>query len=212
MAKEPPKTKPPQKKKGFSVGPANLPDGTYKRKVDKIKKTLIHKAKVKKTFFKQTSTTSTAEDPHAARARALFEEAERLKQEAAEARRQSPNSKDPSEPQRSKTEIHPERQAALSKPEEPIPEEPQSRPRGRPQRKPKTSAYKKEEDLAAKLKAEREAAAKELEEKERIRKQKEVERSKRKKVMNSRTRTGQQKLGKQSLLLLDKVKSQMGAK
>ncbi|KAJ9636691.1 hypothetical protein H2199_007684 [Coniosporium tulheliwenetii] len=38
--------------KGFSVGPANLPDGTYKRKVQKIKKDLIHKAKVKKSYAK----------------------------------------------------------------------------------------------------------------------------------------------------------------
>ncbi|KAI9671694.1 MAG: hypothetical protein M1831_003222 [Alyxoria varia] len=45
----------PQKKKarkGFSVGPDNLPDGTYKRKVQKIKQDLIHKAKVKKQYAK----------------------------------------------------------------------------------------------------------------------------------------------------------------
>ncbi|KAI5284581.1 hypothetical protein KEM52_002846, partial [Ascosphaera acerosa] len=34
-----------RKGKGFSVGPANLPDGTYRRKVTKIKEDLIHKAK-----------------------------------------------------------------------------------------------------------------------------------------------------------------------
>ncbi|KAL9078641.1 MAG: hypothetical protein Q9157_002440 [Trypethelium eluteriae] len=47
--------KPPEEKrvrKGFSVGPANLPDGTYKRKVQKIKKDLIQRAKLKKRYAK----------------------------------------------------------------------------------------------------------------------------------------------------------------
>ncbi|KAI1258591.1 hypothetical protein F5Y18DRAFT_342612 [Xylariaceae sp. FL1019] len=39
-------------RKGFSVGPSNLPDGPWKRKVDRIKKDLIHKAKVKKAYKK----------------------------------------------------------------------------------------------------------------------------------------------------------------
>ncbi|KAJ6091336.1 hypothetical protein N7467_003305 [Penicillium canescens] len=49
-----PATKPPavKKRKGFSVGPANLPDGTYRRKTQKIKNDLIQKAKVKKAYAK----------------------------------------------------------------------------------------------------------------------------------------------------------------
>ncbi|KAI0390373.1 hypothetical protein F5Y17DRAFT_444908 [Xylariaceae sp. FL0594] len=39
-------------RKGFRVGPENLPDGPWRRKVDKIKKELIHKAKVKKEYKK----------------------------------------------------------------------------------------------------------------------------------------------------------------
>lgn len=39
-----------KKRKGFSVGPANLPDGTYRRKTQKIKNDLISKAKVKKAY------------------------------------------------------------------------------------------------------------------------------------------------------------------
>ncbi|KFX93026.1 hypothetical protein O988_07033, partial [Pseudogymnoascus sp. VKM F-3808] len=45
----------PQVKKvrgGFKVGPDNLPDGTWRRKVIKIKKDLIHNAKVKKSYAK----------------------------------------------------------------------------------------------------------------------------------------------------------------
>ncbi|KAI0798302.1 hypothetical protein GGR55DRAFT_581998 [Xylaria sp. FL0064] len=43
-------------RKGFRVGPENLPDGPWRRKVDKIKKDLIHKAKVKKAYKKIKST------------------------------------------------------------------------------------------------------------------------------------------------------------
>ncbi|KAI0905439.1 hypothetical protein F4824DRAFT_491474 [Ustulina deusta] len=39
-------------RQGFRVGPDNLPDGPWRRKVDKIKKDLIHKAKVKKAYKK----------------------------------------------------------------------------------------------------------------------------------------------------------------
>ncbi|KAK3400133.1 hypothetical protein B0T20DRAFT_177779 [Sordaria brevicollis] len=52
---EDPATGAPDKKKakhGFRVGPENLPDGAWKRKVTKIKKELITKAKVKKQYAK----------------------------------------------------------------------------------------------------------------------------------------------------------------
>ena len=41
-----------KQKRGFTVGPDNLPDGTYRRKAQKIKQDLIHKAKVRKHFDK----------------------------------------------------------------------------------------------------------------------------------------------------------------
>jgi len=43
-------------RKGFRVGPENLPDGAWKRKVDRIKKDLIHKAKVRKAYRKVRAT------------------------------------------------------------------------------------------------------------------------------------------------------------
>ncbi|KAM0669281.1 hypothetical protein ACQRIT_004260 [Beauveria bassiana] len=39
-------------RQGFRVGPDNLPDGPWRRKVTKIKQDLIHKAKVKKAYAK----------------------------------------------------------------------------------------------------------------------------------------------------------------
>ncbi|KAI1421023.1 hypothetical protein F5Y12DRAFT_67354 [Xylaria sp. FL1777] len=54
-------------RKGFRVGPDNLPDGPWRRKVDKIKKDLIHRAKVKKAYKKikttQLATSSSASNP-----------------------------------------------------------------------------------------------------------------------------------------------------
>jgi len=50
MASRPPPAK--KHSKGFSVGPAHLPDGSYKRRVQKIKRDLIHKAKIKKSYAK----------------------------------------------------------------------------------------------------------------------------------------------------------------
>ncbi|KUI68599.1 hypothetical protein VM1G_04537 [Cytospora mali] len=45
-----PDTKKPRK--GFRVGPENLPDGAWRRKNTKIKQDLIHKAKIKKEYAK----------------------------------------------------------------------------------------------------------------------------------------------------------------
>lgn len=41
-----------KKRKGFRVGPDNLPDGAWRRRNTKIKEQLIHKAKVKKAYRK----------------------------------------------------------------------------------------------------------------------------------------------------------------
>ncbi|KAI1809206.1 hypothetical protein GGS20DRAFT_334678 [Poronia punctata] len=49
--------------KGFRVGPENLPDGPWRRKVDRIKKDLIHKAKVRKAYKKIKTFTTDDGDP-----------------------------------------------------------------------------------------------------------------------------------------------------
>jgi len=203
-----------RRKKGFSVGPANLPDGTYKRKVDKIKQNLIHKAKVKKQYSKTMSTVS-FDDPNALRARQLLEEAEEERQRQRTLRVSTEKTDANVSPEASLQEpakMHPSRQAAIETAEAAT-SSTELRPREErgPRRRPKTSPFKKEEMHAAQVKAEREAQTKRAEEQQRERERKLKEREKRKNVMNSRTRTGQRKLGKMSELLLDKVKAQMGA-
>ncbi|KAI5918601.1 hypothetical protein F4810DRAFT_566534 [Camillea tinctor] len=193
-------------RKGFRVGPGNLPDGPWKRKVDKIKKDLIHKAKVKKAYKKiqaaelaQTSTkpaitvTTTVTT--------TTSETEGGEDAAAEA---------PPSPK-----IHPDRQAMLDDDEAPPPSPPHNttdgeRPPRRRKQKPRRPGYfDKAVADAERKKAEAEARAQEIEKRnaERERKTKERERF-RKAVAKARKpgRDGQRKLGRESGLLLEKVK------
>ncbi|KAF8544939.1 hypothetical protein BDD12DRAFT_800908 [Trichophaea hybrida] len=191
------------KKKGFSVGPANLPDGVYKRKVTKIKETLIHKAKVRKQYSKVLSSVDPSTDPNVLRAQKLFEEAEQerllrraktIESEAAEGEAEPPG-------------VHPDRQAILDR--EGTPEKSQAERR---KRKPKTSSYKKEESFAAKQKKEREEAARQVAARRKEQEQKTREREMRKRAMSAKTRDGQVKLGKTSHILLEKIMAQVGQK
>lgn len=240
MAKEQFKEK-PERKKGFNVGPANLPDGTYRRKgsdysplevplnsptniiihalVVKIKKSLIHKAKVKKTFSKVVSKDELSTDPYAAQAQKYLEEAALLKEQEEKERARIRKAAEElggvekDSPESKVQKMHPERQAALETPapvEEKDQEEKGYRSR-RPPKKPKTSSFKREEEYAAKVQAEREAELKEIEQKRKNHEQKERERQRRKNVMGARTAKGQQKLGKQGSMLLDKVKAMMNS-
>jgi hypothetical protein len=202
-----------KKRKGFSVGPANLPDGVYKRKVTKIKERLIHKAKVKKQYSKTLAAApiDPAVDPNAARALKLLEEAEQERLERRGRQKEKATAAEASEGEHAEAEssaIHPDRQAALDRGPSPPPQS--SVKTGRRERKPKTSAYKKEESFAAKQKREREATARLAEERRKEREKKIKEREMTKKTMSAKTKTGQLKLGKQSHVLLKKVMEQIG--
>ncbi|KAK2750395.1 hypothetical protein FQN57_003875 [Myotisia sp. PD_48] len=65
-----PDHEPARKKRAFTVGPANLPDGTYRRKAKKIKANLIQKAKLKKSYEKvkaqELASTATAKPSYLA--------------------------------------------------------------------------------------------------------------------------------------------------
>lgn len=109
-----------------------------------------------------------------------------------------------------KEQMHPQRQAALEASEVKELEEGRGISRQRRPPKPKTSSFKREEEYAANIQAEREAAIKEAEQRRKAHEHKERERQRRKKIMSARTGKGQQKLGRQGAMLLDKVKAQMG--
>ncbi|KAI1651439.1 uncharacterized protein F4817DRAFT_311697 [Daldinia loculata] len=195
-------------RKGFRVGPENLPDGPWRRKVDKIKRDLIHKAKVKKAYKKikaaeqassKSNTTPATEDANANANADVDVEAE------AEA--------DPPSPQ-----LHPERQAMLDVDEEQA--EPSSpppsgdrHPRQRKQKVRKPGYFDKAVADGDRKKAEAEARAQEIARRNAERESKIAEREKFRKAMaKARTpgRDGQRKLGRESGLLLEKVKKIVG--
>lgn len=192
-------------KKGFSVGPDNLPDGTHRRKgrcspplhrflanpkaVQKIKKDLIQKAKVKKSYSK-------------------------LKErEQTEAPKASIYDEEPPADATASLELHPDRQAMLDEPEflPPKPKHPEPRAQRRPSR-PKAVPFQKEALLAQQRREERERRQKEIEENNRERQAKIEERERFRKSMakaRSGGRDGQRKLGRESKVLLEKVQRMM---
>lgn len=181
-----------KKRKGFSVGPANLPDGTYRRKTQKIKNDLIQKAKVKKAYAKvkaQEEADAAAEDGR----QGDDDQAEHV----------------PEQPAPASLELHPDRQAMLDAPDQSHQQrsgtgndddvnEFHSRRR---ERKPKQSRYKKELEAADEKRAQVEAKRKARE-----------ARDKERKAMAKAKRPGKdgkQKLGRQGTALLSRVQRLM---
>ncbi|KAI5305469.1 camp-dependent protein kinase catalytic subunit [Ascosphaera pollenicola] len=179
------------KKKGFSVGPANLPDGTYRRKVQKIKSDLIHKAKVRKAYAKIKE----KELP------AILETSHFITTGEGQAEEEKPSS--PKGP-----ELHPDRIAMLNEAQERqdnAREETANRSEdthGRRKRRPKPSSFEKELAMAKKREEEAERRNKIREENQRHRE-----------AMAKARRPdqfGKRRLGRESTVLLQKVKRMVG--
>jgi hypothetical protein len=194
-------------KKGFSVGPQNLPDGTYRRKLDKIKKNLIHKAKVKKDF---------------AKLKARLEKQEQKPTSTATAEPATRNDEPPTS-----LEPHPDRLALLSQPEQPQnparsntnkdtsnskPSQPKSSELKK-QRRPQYSPFSKAAQEAKKRKKEAERRQRELERVEKEKKEKAEQRDRHRMVMAKARRggrNGQRSLATEGEVLLERVKKLMG--
>ncbi|KAL2061770.1 hypothetical protein VTL71DRAFT_7148 [Oculimacula yallundae] len=183
---------------GFKVGPDNLPDGVHRRKVIKIKKDLIQKAKIKKSYAKIKAQTSLS--------------AETIPYEPVEPASQ---------------ELHPDRQAMLDAPEKAAvlpsqdemfsklnPGSGSQRPREQQRRGKKPAYFEKEQAFAEQQRAEAEARRAEFERRDRERKEKTEERERWRRMMGkARTggKNGQRKLGKESQVLLERVKRMVGS-
>lgn len=159
--------------------------------MQKIKKDLIRKAKVKKSYSK-------------------LEEREQLNGSKPI---YNPLALQEDEP--ASLELHPDRQAILDKPPSASLEQASSDQHPRPQRtkRPKPQPFKKEAQLAQKRREEREARRKEIEDKNRQREAKLLERERFRKAMakaRSGGKDGQRKLGRESKVLLEKVKRIVG--
>ncbi|KAF2034274.1 hypothetical protein EK21DRAFT_108310 [Setomelanomma holmii] len=185
-----------KQKKGFSVGPANLPDGTYKRKVQKIKKDLIHKAKLKQQYAKLKARENDRDAPH----KSVYD------REDVSADDEEETTEPVTEPT---LEPHPDRVKML---EEKSPEPPPDRSTERRQRRPRSRPFKKESETARKKKEEVEARQKAREEAEKERAIRLAERERFRKTM-AKARggpNGQRKLGRESTVLLAKAQRIMG--
>ncbi|RDW79747.1 hypothetical protein BP6252_04385 [Coleophoma cylindrospora] len=196
-------SKPKKARSKFNVGPDNLPDGTWRRKVIKIKHDMIHKAKVKKAYAKIQ-----AQEPAATTTKSVYdlptetEDKEERDEEAATA--------EPSQ------ELHPERQAMLSAPiPTPLPDQSEVYEKRISQtRKGKRPAYfEKEQSFAQQKKEEAEARRLEFERREKEKRERIEERERFRKAMaKARTggKNGQRKLGRESKVLLERVKRVVG--
>ncbi|KAK0715690.1 hypothetical protein B0H67DRAFT_554167 [Lasiosphaeris hirsuta] len=203
---------------GFRVGPENLPDGPWRRKVDKIKKNLIVKAKVKKQYakvkaeFKQNQPTPNLPIP------ADELDAVTTTTTAAEAA-----------PEPVPETMHPARQAMI---DDPNPQEAVNNPttthgaggggEDRPPRRQKQKQqhrynrpdyYEKEIALAEQKKAEAEAREAEVARRNAERAAAIADRERYRRAMAKAKepgRDGKRKVGKESRILLDRVKRIVG--
>ncbi|KAL4944466.1 hypothetical protein BDV06DRAFT_187381 [Aspergillus oleicola] len=177
-----------KKRKGFSVGPANLPDGTYRRKAQKIKNDLIQKAKVKKAYAKVKAAELAAPQPKQFYLR--------REEEESEAREGGEGKDKDEEPEPASLELHPDRQAMLDT-RDSAPEQGDGQRGGGRGRKQKRGAYAKELEIAEKR---RQAAEKKREQREFRAKDREAMARARKP-----DQFGKRRLGRESQVLLSRV-------
>ncbi|EAW07555.1 uncharacterized protein ACLA_022690 [Aspergillus clavatus NRRL 1] len=185
-------TEPPVKKrKGFSVGPANLPDGTYRRKAQKIKNDLIQKAKIKKAYAKIK-----AEELASAPKKSIYATEE--------------NGEDDAHADQATLELHPDRQAMLNAPSAERPARPERPERSQNQdpkerrnkRNPRQSAFARELEIAEKR---RQEAEKRKEDREFRQKNREA-------MLRAKRpdQHGKRRLGRESQVLLDRIERMVG--
>lgn len=180
--------------KGFQIGPANLPDGTHKRKVKKIKENIIYKAKLKKQYAKLKAREEEAGD---APRKSVYEREAEANVESHEPVEAVP------EPT---LEPHPERVKMLEEPEKQTPTFERRQRRARPQ------PFEKEAEIARRKQEQAEARQKAREEADKERTKKIAERERFRKAM-AKARggpNGQRKLGRESKVLLEKAQRLMG--
>lgn len=246
-----------KKRKGFRVGPDNLPDGAWRRKNTKIKHELIHKAKIKKDYAKvkaelqkererqeKPAPGEAAEEPqvhpdrqqrmdddHLDRQHVNPDRQAFLDGERAPPRRQARREEEPTPTDGQQDEGHqgehehgttPSRSTTITTKTYPPPAEPPTsndrnpRRERRKQRRPDYYDKAREEGSRKKAEAEARAAEAERREQERARSIDERERTRRAMLKArgfsaSGKARGKPKLGRESKVLLDKVKRMVGA-
>ncbi|PHH70263.1 hypothetical protein CDD82_7239 [Ophiocordyceps australis] len=194
--------------RGFRVGPDNLPDGPWRRKVCKIKKNLIHKAKVKKAYAKVKAQQSQAQQSQAQSSPAQDEHEHEHEHSSDTGPHQ--HGQQSSQPQQE--HMHPARQLTIKNQDTAqagagdtaVASDGQRRPTRRP------AYYDKQLQKAGQRRRIAEQRAEEMQRRHEQRERKLQERHRFKKAMaKTRGPDGNKKLGRESSLLLDKVKRLM---
>jgi hypothetical protein len=197
-------------KKGFQVGPANLPDGTYKRKAKKIKDSLIERALIQKEYARlkrQGKIPDAQDDAIPVPASAHLDQTTTTTNDDGEKDESAAPPKEASPP----SAPHPDRQDLMTRPSlspEPAPVLRAPRERKPRERKPKYQPFSKEHAQANARKEAEEARRRDIEEGHRERKRKIEEREKMQRAMAKARKggiNGQRKLGRESNVLLMKV-------
>ncbi|KAK0880491.1 hypothetical protein LTR87_005613 [Friedmanniomyces endolithicus] len=194
-----------KQKTGFRVGPANLPDGTYKRKTQKIKDGLIQRAKIKKDYAKVKKRGEIRDKPEGIPTPASMQvEQPTPVKDVVEA---------VVEAEEPTTDPHPdlqnliEREAEAPAPLQVVESAPRA-PVERRQRRPKAQPFKREHEQAQRQKAEAEERRRAREKADRQRQSKIEERERFRRAMakaRSGGVNGQRKLGRESKVLLERV-------
>ncbi|KAG9943714.1 hypothetical protein KCU85_g8498, partial [Aureobasidium melanogenum] len=192
-------------KKGFVVGPQNLPDGTHRRKTIQIKRNLIEKAKLKKEYAKQKAHTG---DDALPKRPATYANTEDDEQDSPE---EDVDDQDVEDEVKAPRQANPKHKPASPAPVQDGPaESTTSNLSGiHHSRRQKIIPFAKEHRAAQRKKreAEERRAAYEKAQKERAEKMEERERF-RKAMAKARSggKNGQRKLGRESTVLLDRIK------
>ncbi|KAL6795391.1 hypothetical protein J3E68DRAFT_404173 [Trichoderma sp. SZMC 28012] len=190
-------TEAPKKKHGFRVGPENLPDGPWRRKVDQKKRDLIHRAKVKKEYAKIKA----AEEAKARPSHRDDEDDGEDEVNSAQGDAQEENEEEGEK-------MHPTRQLMIKDEDmAQVGAEASGPSDGQRRRTRRPGYYEKQLKKAADRRQEADAKRKEYERRMEERAQKQAERERFKKAMaKTRDKDGKKKLGRESSLLLEKVK------
>ncbi|KAL6881248.1 hypothetical protein J3F83DRAFT_711048 [Trichoderma novae-zelandiae] len=203
-----------KKKHGFRVGPENLPDGPWRRKVDKKKRELIHNAKLKKQYAKIKASEQKAAETQARPGHRDDEDAEQDgEDEARSARGGDAKGGDGEEVK----QIHPARQLMLKDESMAqagvVPDKTTGPSDGERRRTRRPGYYEKQLQKAAERREEAEKRRLEYERRMEERAQKLAERERYKRAMaKTRDKDGKKKLGRESSLLLEKVKKLVAQK
>ncbi|KAL7937924.1 hypothetical protein V8C35DRAFT_290303 [Trichoderma chlorosporum] len=192
----------PKKKHGFRVGPENLPDGPWRRKVDQKKRDLIHRAKVKKQYAKIKA----AEEAKTRPSHAGDEDDD--DEDGAKSAQGDAREDGEEEEEGEGEKMHPTRQLMIKDEDMAQTGAEASGPSdGQRRRTRRPGYYDKQLKKAADRRQEAETKRKEYERRMEERAQKQAERERFKRAMaKTRDKDGNKKLGRESTLLLEKVK------